>query len=65
MIILMVLLLYFNIYYEYCFRDTIISISNFKICSCLKCFIKKNYYTKTSSKKISEQEVEENETIEI
>jgi hypothetical protein len=34
------LLLYVNLYYEYCFRDTIIEMTQSKMCFCLKfCFI--------------------------
>ena len=40
MLFVMALLLYVNLYYEYCFRDTIIEMSDTWACSCLKhCFV--------------------------
>lgn len=55
----MILLLYFNLYYEYCFRDALITVSKIKICSCLNCFIRYYYYTNASTSK------QEDETIVI
>jgi hypothetical protein len=59
MVVLMILLLYFNLYYEYCFRDALITVSKIKICSCLNCFLRYYYYTNTSTSK------QEDETIVI
>jgi hypothetical protein len=40
MMFVIVLLLYVNLYYEYCFRDAIIELSKTRMCSCLKnCFV--------------------------
>ena len=40
MMFVIVLLLYVNLYYEFCFRDAIIELSKIRMCFCLKkCFI--------------------------
>jgi hypothetical protein len=40
MMFVIVLLLYVNLYYEFCFRDAIIELSKTRMCSCLKnCFV--------------------------
>ncbi len=41
MVSIILLLLYFNLYYEYCFTDACIIISRYRVCSCLRCFFKK------------------------
>lgn len=53
MVAIICLLLYFNLYYENCFRDTCLSLSKFKMCSCLKYFFaRKPNSTNSNNRKV-------------